>query len=229
VSRAITYASLLVLVASSDAFADQEVHVAAGMTGSTVGISDRNGVGMVVEIKGMANDMLAIGGRVEIAMMFGGHLGSDDLALDFAMIGCGLLKAEYYLVPGQIRPFVSLGAGAYSVGSQSVGSGPNTAGIMSQTSTHLGFAPQIGIDLSRVRLAVTYNAIVGARLEFVEMGNGSAETRSASQNYLSLELSFRFGGGRSPAPPPSQPPAYRPQPYPQPYPQPQPQPQPQPY
>src|SRR4051794_13384269 len=92
--------------ASADSSKYEQVRVDAGLTGSWVGVHDRNGSGMVVEIKAMVTDMLAIGGRVEVAVMFGGVLGDDELPVDIAMAASGLAKAEYYLVNGPIRPFV---------------------------------------------------------------------------------------------------------------------------
>lgn len=194
--RTAALAFVLSLVASTNAAADPEIRVDAGITGSMVGTSGRMGAGMVGEIKAYANDMLSIGGRVEVAMMFGGVVGDDELPLDIAMAACGLIKAEYYLLPGQIRPFVSLGAGAYTLGSQRIESGPNTAGINTQTGNYLGVAPQVGVDLWRVRLAATYNMMVGASLEYTETGP-TRQTNRLSRNYFSLELSFRFGGRKN--------------------------------
>lgn len=184
-----------VLVGSTHAIADPEIRVDAGMTGSMVGTSGRSGAGMVGEIKAYANDRLAIGGRVEVAMMFGGVFGEDELPLDIAMAACGLLKAEYYVVPGQVRPFVGFGAGAYTLGSQRIDSGPNTTGINTQTGNYFGVAPQVGVDMWRVRLAATFNMIVGASLEYTETGPTRQASR-LSRNYLSLELSFRFGASK---------------------------------
>lgn len=186
-------ALLLLLIAAGPAYAD-DIRVDFGLTGSSVGVSGRDGTGLVTEIKGMVNDNLAVGGRVEMAVMFGGHVGQDELPLDIAMAACGLVKAEMYLAPGQIRPFVGLGAGAYTIGSQTIDSGPNTAGITSRTGRYFGIAPQIGIDLGRVRLAATYNAILGASLDVYD--TTTMRTSSVSQNYLSLELSFQFATGR---------------------------------
>jgi hypothetical protein len=81
-------------------------------------------------------------------------------------------------------------------------------------------APQIGIDVGRLRLAATYNAIVGATLELRQTIGDVEQTEKLSQSYMSLELSFRFGGGRKqrPAPmiappaPPAAPPAALPPP-----------------
>jgi hypothetical protein len=226
-TRAVTYASLLGLavgLASSGARAEPPIRIDAGLTGSWAGVNERNGTGMVVEIKGYANEALAIGGRVEIAMFFGGSVGSDNAELGFAMIGAGLLKAEYYVLPGQIRPFVSAGAGVYSLGTQIVTGGSGTT--RSEAGRYFGIAPQVGLDVGRLRFAATYNAIVGAGFDVTSMASGTRQTDRVSSNYFSLELSFRFGGG--PKPPPPQQPSYPAPQYPPPqYPQPQYPPQPQ--
>jgi hypothetical protein len=113
------------------------------------------------------------------------------------MSACGLLKGEYLLGTGAVRPFVSLGAGVYSMGSHTFVSGPDgEAGISTTTGRYFGVAPEVGIDLGRVRLAATYNAILGADVEYRRTSGGIEHRESFSQSYLSLELSFRFGGDR---------------------------------
>lgn len=203
-ARAVMLVVVLALVGRGRALADstryEQVRVDAGVTGSSVGVSDRSGAGMVVEIKAMVTDHLAVGGRVEIAVMFGGVVGRDELPLQIAMAASGLVKAELFLGDGPVRPFVGLGAGGYTIGSQTIDSGPNTTGIRQQTGRYLGVAPQLGIDLGRVRLAATYNAILGASLEVQQTIGNVDQTSRASQNYLSLELSFRFAGAQR-APP----------------------------
>jgi hypothetical protein len=57
-------------------------------------------------------------------------------------------------------------------------------------------APQLGIDLGRVRVSATYNAILGAYLELRNTVGGAQETTRRSQNWLSLEVAFQFAGGR---------------------------------
>ena len=199
------FATLVVSIASStSAFAEAEnydhVRVDAGMTGSFVAVGDRNGAGFVTEIKANVHDQLAIGGRVEIAMMFGGHA-DPDTRLDFAMAACGLLKGEYFPVDGIVRPFFGAGIGAYTIGSQSVRNSDDSTVIEEATGRYFGVAPQVGIDVGPVRFAATYNAILGATLEVRRTIGGTTMTEELSQNYLSLELSFRFSGGRKqPAP-----------------------------
>lgn len=161
-------ALIIVMMLAGIARAD-DVRVAFGLTGSSVDVSDRNGAGMVTEIKGRVNDFVSIGGRVEVAVMFGGHVDAGEL--EVAMAACGIAKAEVFLTDTKIRPFVGFGIGGYTVGSQTA--------LMSRTGRYFGVAPQAGIDFDRLRFAATYNAILGQSTE-------------ESQSYLSLELSFEF-------------------------------------
>jgi hypothetical protein len=158
--------ALLIICALATAAHADDVHVGFGLTGSSVAVSDRNGTGMVTEIKKMVNDQVAVGGRVEVAVMFGGVV--DDTELSVAMAASGLAKGEVFLTPGQIRPFVGFGIGGYTVGAQTA--------LMSRTGRYFGVAPQVGIELGRVRFAGTYNEIIGTKRD----------------DYFSLELSFEF-------------------------------------
>lgn len=198
---------LIVAAASADVQAEAEhyenVRVDAGVTGSTTGISGRNGSGMVVEIKGMAHDNIGIGARVEMAVMFGGELGNDNTDVGIAMAASGVIKAEYLLGREFVRPFVGLGAGGYSIntiGTRSSDQAPNGSRLTSVTGRYFGVAPQVGVDLGPVRIAATYNAILGAQLELIEDIGGVDRTTHHSQNFLSIELSYQFAGGRKQAP-----------------------------
>jgi outer membrane protein X len=198
--RSLCLSLLAIAAGSTDALAEakhyENVRVDAGLTGSTVSISGRNGTGMAVEIKGMAHDNIAIGGRVEMAVMFGGVVGEDEAPLDVSMAASGLLKAEYLFGRSTVRPFLGLGAGGYTIGSQTIDPGPNRDGIRSSTGRYFGVAPQVGVDIGPVRVAATYNAILGAYLELHQTVGSVEETSRLSQNYLSLEVSFQFAGGR---------------------------------
>lgn len=208
-----TYASLLVIastaIASRDAVAEPEIRVDAGMAAQRVPTTDRSGTGFVVEIKGLANEQLSFGGRIEFGMMFGGHVGNDAQPLDFAMAASALAKAEYHLLPGVVRPFVAAGAGVYSVGSTQIDGSAETAPIHSDAGRFFGIAPQLGVDVGRLRLAATYNIIVGGDLEVVTL-QPMAMSEDVSQNYFSFELSFAFATPRKPPPPSAQSPTYAP-------------------
>src|SRR5665647_2306094 len=111
-ARCLAALAVVALLDSANAFAESEtyeqIRIDAGITGSTVGVSGRNGAGVVTEIKAMVTVQLAIGGRVEVAVMFGGRVGQDDATMDVAMAACGLVKAEYFLVDGHVRPFLAV-------------------------------------------------------------------------------------------------------------------------
>src|SRR5688500_7143318 len=113
---------VLVLLVGGPAFAESEhyeqIRVDAGMTGSSVGVSDRNAVGFVTEIKVNAHDNIAVGGRVEIAVMFGGNVGAEELP--FGLAASALAKGEYLLGTGPVRPFAGIGAGLYSMGTHTI-------------------------------------------------------------------------------------------------------------
>lgn len=199
---------LLVLAggpASAESEHYEQIRVDAGMTGSSVSVSDRNGVGFVTEIKVNAHDNIAVGGRVEIAVMFGGNVGAEELP--FGLAASALAKAEYLLGTGVVRPFAGFGAGMYSMGSHTIVTDPNgDSGISTTSGRYFGVAPEVGLDVGRLRLAVTYNAILGTSVEYRQTSGGIEHREVLSQNYLSFEMSFRFGGGRKPAVPASTPP-----------------------
>jgi hypothetical protein len=194
--------AFIVLLASGDAIAESEhyeqVRVDCGITASRVAIEGRSGGGLLAEIKAMLHDNVAVGGRVDISMLFGGVYGQDELDLGFTMAGAALLKGEYLVGHASVRPFIGFGVGGYSIGSQSVADGPNTTGIHTTVGRYFGFAPQLGIDLGPLRLAVTYNAILGADLEYTDGVNTTARTERVSQDYWTLEAAYRFGGGPKP-------------------------------
>ena len=189
---------LFMIALGNPAFAESEhyeqIRVDAGMTGSSVGVSDRNAVGFVAEIKVNVHDTVAVGGRVEIATMFGGDLGGEELP--FGIAAAALVKAEYLLGTGPVRPFAGLGAGLYSMGSHTIVSDDSGGGISTTSGRYFGVAPEAGIDFGRLRLAATYNAILGTSVEYRMTTGGIEHRESLSQSYLSLELSIRFGGGR---------------------------------
>lgn len=169
----------------------EQIRVDVGMTGAIVPSTDGSGVGFIAEIKANLHDHVSVGGRVDLSVLFGGQI--DDEELPFGMSAAGLVKGEYLLGIGAVRPFVGFGVGLYSMASHTFGDD----GFATATGNYFGVAPGVGIDLGRLRLAATFNAILGTSVEYVRQ-DGSVDNRS--QSYLSLEVSFRFGGGRKPEP-----------------------------
>ena len=173
----------------------EQIRADIGMTGTTAAVSDRNASGFVAEIKVNAHDNIAIGGRVEIAVMFGGRVADEELP--FGMTAAGLVKGEYLLGTGPVRPFAAFGAGVYSMGSHTIVSDDNGGGgISTTTGRYFGVAPELGVDLGRLRLAVTYNAIIGTSVEVRQTTGGIMHRETFSPDYVSFEASFRLGGAR---------------------------------
>jgi outer membrane protein W len=203
----------------------QPIRVDSGLVGTYASASGRGGFGAIVEPKFAIHDQVSVGLRFEGAVMFGGSFGNDSTKVSLGAVASALAKGEYLLTTGTVRPFVGLGLGVFDIVSQSVEAGPMTSSVDQRAGRYFGVAPQIGIDLGRLRLAATYNAILGADVEVHQTVGNIDQTASYSQNYLTFEMSFRFGGGRivrpapifvappmpAPAPPPP-PPAAAPPP-----------------
>lgn len=210
-----------VTTAAAEVESYEELRVDSGLTGTYVSASGRGGFGAMVEPKLYVHDNIAVGVRFEGAVMFGGEIGNDSTSIDLGAVGAFLAKGEYLLGTASVRPFVGLGLGIYDIASQSVTAGDMTAGVDQKAGRYFGIAPQLGIDLGRLRLAATYHTMIGADIVVHQRVGDVEETAEYSQNFLSFEMTIRFGGKRKrPAPtmmmPPPPPPGYAPPPPPPP-------------
>jgi outer membrane protein X len=202
---AVAAASLFELAsAHAQARSYEPIRVDSGLIGSYVSASGRAGFGGVVEPKFNVHDNIAVGARFEGAIMFGGEIGPDSgTKVQLGVVAAGLIKGEYLVGTSAVRPFIGFGLGVFDMISQSVEAGPGTAGVDQRAGRYFGIAPQLGINLGRLRLAATYNMILGADIEVRQMVGNVEQSTTYSQNYLSFEMSFRFGGRKKPhAPPP---------------------------
>jgi outer membrane protein W len=177
------------------------VEVEAGVVGTYAGASGRGGFGADVEVKFLATDNIGVGAHFEGAVMLGGNIGENgDTKMDVGVVATTLLKGEYLFRMGKIRPFGGLGVGMFDIASQSVTAGPSATGVDQKAGRYFGVAPQVGIDLGMLRLAVTYNIMLGADIEVHQTVGSAMTTSSYSQNYFGFELGFRFGGELKPTP-----------------------------
>lgn len=178
----------------------QPIRVDSGVSGTYLGSTGSGGFGGVVEPKFLVTDQIGVGARLEGAVLFGGSIdGGGDVDMNMAAVAAVLAKGEYLFFDGGVRPFVGFGLGFYDIASQGVGAGSATTQVSQKAGRYFGVAPEIGVDLGRVRLAATYNAILGADVEVTQNVGGAEQTASYSQNYFTVELTFRFGGNRRPA------------------------------
>jgi outer membrane protein X len=163
------------------------------------------GFGAVVEGKYNITDRIAAGLRLDGAVQFGGSVTSESTSINIGAVAAILAKGEFFLTNSTVRPFVGFGAGMYALGGQSVTAGQGSAGVTQAAGSVFGIAPQLGLDLGAVRLAATYNVLIGGTLIVQQVSSdGSPPPEvSVSRNYFGFELSFRIGGKPKPrlAPP----------------------------
>jgi len=203
VIAAIAAATSMAIAGSAFAQAEhyEPVRVDSGLTGTYVSSNGRGGFGAMFEPKFLIDDHVAIGVRVEAAVMFGGSFdNTGGTSMDMGAVGAGLIKGEYLVGDGAVRPFFGLGVGMFDIASQSISTSQSMASIDQKAGRYFGIAPQAGIDLGAVRLAVTYDMILGADILVHQTVGTAMQTASYSQSYLGAELSFHFGGGRRVAP-----------------------------
>ncbi|RKG69160.1 hypothetical protein, partial [Corallococcus terminator] len=161
------------------------------------------GGGLIVEPKWNITDKIAVGARLEVGISGGGSAGNGSATVSTAVAVASLLKGEYLFRDSGVRPFLGLGAGAYTLANQSVAAGNGGAGVGQSGGRFFGVAPQAGIDFGGVRLAASYNHILGADIVVEQNVNAGIEPERFKRNYFLLELSFRiakFGKVNKPTP-----------------------------
>ncbi len=142
------------------------------------------GVGFYIEPKYNLNDNIALGLKMEWAIM-----GADDvegMEVSISAIGSYQATADYYFGDSKVRPFVGLGAGIYSMGTAEVSAvGAVEDDMMSvDYGSKFGFAPRVGVLMGHFRLGLEYNVITGI------------DSGLESKNYLALKVGFEIGGGK---------------------------------
>ena len=160
------------------------------------------GAGASLEPKFTILDPVVIGLRIEGAGHMGGEVTSSSAKISQYASTALMAKGEYYLLPlTSFRPFLGFGAGVFNMGGQNVSAGQGGGSISQAAGRYFGVAPQIGIELGRARLALGYNAILGADIEVkqqVSAGTAPPPAAEVSRNFVHFELGVRFGGGRKP-------------------------------
>lgn len=154
------------------------------------------GGGVAVEPKVNLTDQLALGLRLEATGMVSESiaptaLGGIDLSMSARAVTAFLAKADYYLTTSDVRPFVGLAAGYYSIGSSSSG----TSGVKAESFSGFGVFPQFGVNFGGFRMAVGYHAILGGDQTLVVAGVPTGV--ALSKNYVAFDIGGTFGGGRT--------------------------------
>jgi hypothetical protein len=191
---------VVVAVASREARAQapsyEPIRVDFGLAGGYASGLGEGGFGGVVEPKYLVTDHLAVGPRVEGMVTFGASVGDGDGGFSTGSVGAVLAKAELLVGSLATRPVVGIAFGVYGIGGDTIETGPGDVIVKHKDGRYVGMAPSAGIELGRVRLAVTYHMMLGAKV-VVERTPGDASSREDfSQNFFSFELSVHVGGTR---------------------------------
>lgn len=167
--------------AQSETFKPFKVDLALGYA-IPGGSGTKGGLLFAIEPKYAINDQIALGLRVEGAVMarviMDPTTGQEIEGGDVKASGSYLLTGDYYFTTNKFRPFAGLGAGIYSSAAASLD--PNTEEI--QSGTRFGFAPRVGFEFGHFRTALEYNV--------------AGKTGNISNNYIGIKLGFFIGGGR---------------------------------
>jgi outer membrane protein W len=178
---ALILASVICSNAQSTVFKPFKVDLAFGYA-VPGGSGSKGGVLFAIEPKYAINDNIALGLRMEAAVMARAttDASGQEFTGDVKASGSYLATADYYFNTNKFRPFAGLGAGIYSNAAVAVNSG--TAESEVAASTKFGAAPRVGFEYGHFRMAAEYNVV--------------GKTGSINNNYLGIKLGFFIGGGR---------------------------------
>ncbi len=144
----------------------------------------KGGVLLYLEPAYRVNDQIAVGLRVESALMARGS--SDALGNgEFTVSGntSYTVNGQYYFSNGTFRPFVGLGLGLFGLASVS---SDNVE--LAAAETKFGFYPRVGFDLGHFSLNLEYNIIPATEID-------GSDTK-VQNSYAGIKLGFFLFGGR---------------------------------
>ena len=120
---------------------------------------------------------LAIGLRIEGAVLGYQPNPADNSSYSFSALSSYAFTGEYYLMNGGFRPFIGAGVGLFK---EQYGVGNNQTGnyFVANGATNVGFFPRVGFEAGHFRLSATYNIV----------GN--------SNSYAAFTIGAFFGGGK---------------------------------
>jgi len=144
----------------------------------------KGGVLWTLEPGYRVNDQILANLRIEGAVIGRGYADETSASIDVAALGSYTLNGQYYFNNNNLRPFVGVGFGLYSLAAVSVTAG--TSGGSTQAvaaSNKFGFYPRVGIDAGHFTLNLDYNLV--------------PETDGIKNSYLGIRIGGFIGGGRN--------------------------------
>lgn len=152
--------------------------------GYTVPSDDGGGILFDIEPAYRLSDEIAIGLRIESALM---ARGDGDATGN----GSYTLNGQYYLSNNKFRPYIGAGVGIFSLASVSFDA--NTTSVAGESK--IGFYPRVGFDLGHFNVNLDYNLVSATKAESVDFNTGNTTTVEVKNSYLGIRVgAFIFGG-----------------------------------
>lgn len=187
--------SLLCLIAASAAAQEYKpfkVNLSIGYA-RPVGPGASGGFLFALEPRYGLSDRFDLGLRVETgvtarSISYNGVNGDADLKGIVSAIG----TATYFLSTGEVRPYIGVGGGLYSLAGTTVKITNNqtTDSQSLVADTSIGFMGRAGVKFGHVNLAAEYNVIPDTK---VTLQTASLVSKNS---YVGLKLGVDLGGGR---------------------------------
>lgn len=166
-----------------------EIKSSGGLVGAiAMGDAPKYGGGAQAEFKLEFLRRFDVGVRAQGLVFGGGTIdqGTDTVEVAMGIIASYSLIGDYFLTDSNVRPFVGLGMGGYTI----VGEFGGTGGASIEVSPNaFGIAPRAGIELGGFILSASYHHIFD-ETEVVVVAAGPV--KKISRDFATLDMTFGF-------------------------------------
>ncbi|RYY23102.1 MAG: hypothetical protein EOO04_14760 [Chitinophagaceae bacterium] len=157
------------------------------------GSGAKGGILLAAEPKFAVIPKLAVGLRMEVAVMARGVSGVEDTydEVEVKASGSYLATADYYFTDNySFRPFVGAGGGLYSLAATTVNEYEDE--YNGDAKTKFGGMVRGGLETRHFRFGVEYNIVPATKYTNY---NGSGNTVTTKNGYLGVKVGICIGGG----------------------------------
>ena len=180
---------------SSNEFKPFKVDLSLGFAKPS-GEGAKGGILISLEPKYSINDNIAVGLRMESALM--ARTAIEGESADIKACGSYLATGDYYFSNKTFRPFAGLGLGFYKVYGQTVSVNSLTDDDFSigyKATSKFGSMIRAGFEAGHFRMGLEYNLIGKSDIN-VGLGDLALVNVKQKNNYLGIKIGVCFGGGR---------------------------------
>lgn len=161
----------------------------------------KGGVLLYTEPSYRINDQIAVGLRMEVAVMarvaVSGTSTNSTADAEVKANGSYTINGQYYFGASSFRPFAGLGFGVFSLASATASA--NSSGTTSNGTvaggTEIGFYPRVGFDVGHFTMNLEYN-IIPKTDGIAADSQGNLSNVEIKNSYLGFKLGFFIGGGK---------------------------------